>query len=211
MISLSGRRLALPTSAAPRCKRRDQSILFSPAWIDLESKESPPVLEQKNLEISHLQISSLKILPFWQKKRGPTENILHFFSRFFRFWGFFPLQAVALQRPVVVQAFPKKSCQKTDGRFSVRPGMCHNRCVKVEISDWNEGRERWTAMKRRPALRARRFGARNDTSAFGHSAAKRPWRARIPNPGMNPIFAKGTKNPGPPHCRQFDSFWLNLT
>ena len=125
-----------------------------------------------------------------QKNRGPTEIILHFFSSFSFFSGFFPLQAVAFQRQAPLAPLQKKSCLKTDGRFSVRPGMCHNRPVKVEMTDRNEGCEGWTAVKRRPALRAKRFGARNDSSAFGHPAGNRRWRARTPKPAALPVPIK---------------------
>jgi len=54
---------------------------------------------------SNLQISALKrdcfcpkIEAILQKNGGLTEIILHFFSRFPCFLGFFPLQAVAFQR-----------------------------------------------------------------------------------------------------------------
>jgi hypothetical protein len=52
---------------------------------------------RKPLEISSLQISPFKFCPFLQKNRGLGEIILHFFSRFSGFLGFFPSQAVAFQ------------------------------------------------------------------------------------------------------------------
>jgi hypothetical protein len=112
------------------------------------------------------------------EKPGPTEIILHFFSRFYGFWGFCRLQPIAFQRQAAIRPLLKKSCLKTDGRFSLNSGMCHNRRMTVEMTGRNQGCERWAAVKRRPALRAQRFGARNDGSAFGHRAGKRPWRVR---------------------------------
>jgi hypothetical protein len=132
----------------------------------------------KHLEINRLQIPPLKIRPFRQKNRGPTENISHFFSRFYGFFGLFPLQVFDLQPPTTVETLQKKSCPKTDGRFSLPSKMCHNRPVTVEMTGRNEGCERWTAANRPPAWRARRFGARNGSSAFGRLAGKRRCRAR---------------------------------
>ncbi len=139
-----------------------------------------------------------------QKNRGPTEIILHFFSRFFCFLGFFPLQALDWQPPAATQPLQKKSCLKTDGRFSVRTGLCHNPRMDVEMTGRNEGCESWTVVKRCPGLparrfaarndsvcsvssclsafRAQRFGARNDSSAFGHPAETRRWRSHTPEP-----------------------------
>ena len=105
-----------------------------------------------------------------QKIGGPTEIILRFFLRFSGFLRFFQLQAVVFQRQPPIRPLPKKSYLKTDGRFSFRSGMCHNRRMTVEMTGRNEGCEGWTAIKRQPAFAAKRFGARNDSSAFGHSA-----------------------------------------
>jgi hypothetical protein len=110
-----------------------------------------------------------KIEAILQKNGDPTKNISHFFSRFSCFPGFFHLQAIAFQRQAPLQPLPKKSCPKHYRRFFVRSGMCHNRRVIVEMTCRNEGCERWTAVKRQPALRAKRFGLRNDSSAFGQS------------------------------------------
>jgi hypothetical protein len=75
----------------------------------------------------------------------------------------------------------KKSCQKHYRRFFVRSRTCHNRRVNVEATGRNRGCQGWTAVKRQPALRAKRLGLRNDSSAFGRRAEERRWRARIPN------------------------------
>ncbi len=72
--------------------------------------------------------------------------------------------------------------------------MCFNGRVKVEITGPNEGCESWTAVRRRPALRAQRFGVRNDSSVFGHqsylpfSSARRPqtWKHSRPGRHLNP-------------------------
>jgi hypothetical protein len=55
----------------------------------------------------------------WQKKRGLSENISHFFLSFFGFLGFCALQTVAFQGQAAIKPLPKKSCQKTYGRFFV--------------------------------------------------------------------------------------------
>jgi hypothetical protein len=81
----------------------------------------------------------------WQKNRGLTGNISHFFSSFSGFSGFFPLQVLLYEQQAAIQPLQKKSCLKTDGRFSVRSGICHNRRVKVENNNWKTGRqaEKW--------------------------------------------------------------------
>jgi len=137
---------------------------------EVQSGNFSKIVERKKLAVSRLHVSPLKFRRFWRKNLGPTENILRFFSRFFHFSRLFPLQAIALQRQAAIQALPKKSCQKTDGRFSVCPRMCHNRRMKVETKDRNDGCQGWTAIIRRPALPAQRFGARNDSSTFRHTA-----------------------------------------
>ena len=81
-----------------------------------------------------------------QKNEGPTEIILHFFSRFSGFSGFFPLQAIAVQRQAAIQPLQKKSYLKTYRRFFVRSGICHNRRMRVENINWKTGRR---AEKRR--------------------------------------------------------------
>ncbi len=138
---------------------------------------------------SNLQTMPLSKVCLWLKKEailqkngGPTEIILHFVLRFPCFLGFVPSQAVALQRPAPIQPLPKKSCLKTDGRFSLPSGICHNHRVKVETTGWDEGCEGWTVIKCPPPLRAQRFGARNESSAFGPRAGKRRWRAHTPEP-----------------------------
>jgi hypothetical protein len=80
-----------------------------------------------------------------QKNRGPTEIILHFFSCFLGFLGFFPLQAVDGQAQAAIRTLQKKSCLKTYRRFSVRSAMCHNRRMRVENNNWKTGRhaEKW--------------------------------------------------------------------
>jgi hypothetical protein len=136
-----------------------------------------------------LQMTPLKSLCFCpkirgllQKNKGPTEIILNFFSCFLGFSAFLTLQAVVFQPLTAFQPLPKKSCQKHYGRFFVRFGMCHNRRVKVEMSDRNEGCDGWRAIKRQPAFRAKRFGVRNDSFAFGRPAETRRWRVRTPKP-----------------------------
>jgi hypothetical protein len=106
----------------------------------------------KHLAISNLQIPPLKIHPFLQKNRGPTETILHFFSRFFVFLGFFHLQAVAFQQQAATQPLSKKSSLKHYRRFYGCSGMCHNRRMNVEMTGRNEGCGGWTPVKRQPAL-----------------------------------------------------------
>jgi len=115
---------------------------------------------------SNLQTMPLFIVCFWpkneaiwQKNGGPTETILHFFSRFSSFSGFFPLQPVVSEPLAPLQPLPKKSCRKHYRRFFVRSALCHNRRMTVEMTGRNEGCERWTAIKCPPALRAQRFGA----------------------------------------------------
>jgi hypothetical protein len=78
-----------------------------------------------------------------QKNRGPTEIILHFFSRFFGFSRFFASQAIAFQRQAAVRPLQKKSYQKHYRRFFVPSGMCHNRRMNVEMTDRNEGCGGW--------------------------------------------------------------------
>jgi hypothetical protein len=102
---------------------------------------------------SNLQPMRPEQVCFWpkigavlQKNGGPTEIILHFFSRFFGFSGFFPLQAIAVQWQTPIQPLQKKSCLKTYRRFFVRSGMCQNRRMRVENINWKTGRR---AKKRR--------------------------------------------------------------
>ena len=52
--------------------------------------------------------------------------------------------------------------------------MCHNRRMNVEMTGRNEGCEGWTAAKRQSALCAKRLGARNGSSAFGHGRERTP-------------------------------------
>jgi hypothetical protein len=122
-----------------------------------------------------------------QKNRGPAEIILHFFSRFPVFLGLFSSQAFAFQQQAAIQTLTKKSCPKSDGRFSVRSGICYNRCMTVVQSGRIEGCRRWTAVKRPPALHTKRFGLRNGSSAFGRrpesdAAAQPPETAIQPRP-----------------------------
>ena len=160
--------------------RKNNTFLCFSGFLALAKK-------RKHLQISTLQIPSLKIRPLLQtcppqlgerrrKNRSPTEIILHFFSRFLGFLRFLPLQAIAFQRQAATQPLQKKSCLKTDGRFSLRPGLCHDRRMNVERTGRNEGCGGRTVLKRRPALPAPRFGARNDSSAFGRLAGN--WRRR---------------------------------
>jgi hypothetical protein len=74
-----------------------------------------------------------------QKNRGPTEIILHFFSRFSGFLGFSPLQAVLFQGPAPVRPLQKKSCLKSYRRFFVRSAMCHNRRMNIQNSSMGNG------------------------------------------------------------------------
>jgi hypothetical protein len=90
----------------------------------------------------------LKQVCFWpknkavlQKNGGPTEIILHFFSRFPGLLGFFALQAIAFQPQAAIQPFQKKSYQKHYRRFFVRSAMCHNRRMNERIVQWERGRE----------------------------------------------------------------------
>ncbi len=98
-----------------------------------------------------LRIPSLKIRPFWQKNQGPTKNILHFFLSFFGFLEFFPLQPIAFQPQAAIRPLQKKSCLKTDGRFSVCSGICHNRPMNDGIVQWEMGREKPRRHSDRPA------------------------------------------------------------
>ena len=113
------------------------------------------------LETSNLQTMRLINACFWrkikavlQKNRGLLENILHFFSRFPGFLGFVPLQAIASQGQPAIKTLPKKSCLKTDGRFSVCSAMCHNRRMTVETAGRNEGCDCWMVIKCPPIARA---------------------------------------------------------
>jgi hypothetical protein len=105
--------------------------------------------------------------PVLQKNEGPTEIILHFFLCFSGFLGLFPLQPLVSEPLAPAQLLPKKSCQKHYRRFFARSGMCLNGAVKVGQSGRKEGCPEWTAVKRRPALRAispliiRRFGKKS--------------------------------------------------
>ena len=119
-----------------------------PAQI-VESEDAGNPAAYKRRVLSHACFWP-KIGAILQKNRGPTEIILHFFSRFSGFLGFFPLQAIAFQQQAAIQPLQKKSCLKTDGRFSVRSGMCHNRRVNVETTGRNEGCEGWTAANAAP-------------------------------------------------------------
>jgi hypothetical protein len=95
--------------------------------------------------------------------------------------GFCQSQAIAFQQQAAIPPLQKKSCQKHYRRFFVRFGLCHNRRMNVEMAGRNEGCKGWTAVKRQPALRAKRLGVRNDSSAFG----RRPESgagARAPQP-----------------------------
>jgi hypothetical protein len=92
------------------------------------------------------------------------------------------LQPIAFQRQATPQPLQIKSCLKHYRRFFVSSRMCHHHRVNVEMTGRNEGCAGWTGMRCPPALRAKRFGARNGSSAFGHSAGKRRWRARTPKP-----------------------------
>jgi hypothetical protein len=56
---------------------------------------------------SCLQITPLKIRPFWQKIGGIRKNILHFFLRFSCSLGFFYLQALAFQQQAATQSLQK--------------------------------------------------------------------------------------------------------
>ena len=119
-------------------------ISRSPRFSIVLSELRPEIVDQKTLARNNLQITPPNRDRFWpenagllQKNQGPTEIILNFFSRFFCFWGFFPLQAVAFQPQAAIQPLQKKSCLKTDGRFSLRPGVCHNRRVNVETTGRN--------------------------------------------------------------------------
>jgi hypothetical protein len=67
-----------------------------------------------------------------QKNGGPTENILHFFSRFSDLLGFCPLQAIAFQQQAAIQPLQKKSYQKHYRRFFVCSAICHNRRMNDE-------------------------------------------------------------------------------
>jgi hypothetical protein len=144
---------------------------------------------RKALAISSLQMMRLnkgRFCPknggFLQKNRGPTEIILHFFLRFYTFWGFFPLQAIAFQPEAPFQSLQKKSCQKHYRRFFVHSALCLNGIVKVVTTGRNEGCQEWTAVMRQTTSRAKRLGARNDRSAFGHPAGKRRCCAPTPRP-----------------------------
>jgi hypothetical protein len=100
-----------------------------------------------------LQISPLKIRPFLQKNRGPTEIILRICTPFSRFSGFSQSQALDLQPQAAIQPLQKKSCLKHYRRFFDCSRMCHNRRVNVELTGRNEGSAGWTAVKRRqPSL-----------------------------------------------------------
>jgi hypothetical protein len=96
------------------------------------------------LQISALKEARfcLKIRAILQKNGGPTEIILHFFSRFSGFSGFSLSQAIAFQCHPAIQPLQKKSCLKSYRRFFVRFGMCHNRRMNDEKFDG-----RWAGSK----------------------------------------------------------------
>jgi hypothetical protein len=84
--------------------------------VPYSPKRRPKIACRKNLAISNLQIhfpkeahSCPKKEAILQKIGGPTEIILHFFSRFSGFLGFFQLQAVALQPQAAIEPLQKKS------------------------------------------------------------------------------------------------------
>ncbi len=88
------RRLVPPTSRPQLHRRRKPGEgVGSPAPKRGFSK----IVDRKTLEISNFQTVRLVKVCFWpksgailQKNGGPTEIILHFFSRFSGFWGFSP-------------------------------------------------------------------------------------------------------------------------
>ena len=118
-----------------------------------------------------------KIRPFSQKNKGPTETILHFFSRFPSFSRFVPSQAVYCQTQATIQPFQKKSCQKHYRRFYGRPRICHNHRMTVEMTGRNGGCKGWTAVKRRPALREASWSAERQ---FRFRAPR--WKAALARP-----------------------------
>jgi len=138
-----------------------------------------------------------------QKNRGPTENILHFFSRFSGFSRFFPSQPIAFQAQAAAKTLQNKSYLKSYRRFSVRPAMRHNRRMKVEMTGRNQGRQGPTSGQRQPDLCAQRLGALNGSSAFGRrpesdAGARPPETAIQPRP-----VAVGTS--------QYKSVQVNIT
>ena len=139
---------------------------FSREAIRGSTCDSPPARRghgSLTLSNPHNQ-SSLQTVPskqdrFWpingaisQKNGGPMKFILHFFSHFPDFLGFFLLQAVDFKPQPPLQPLQKKSCQKHYRRFYVRSAICHNRCMNVEMTVWEQGCAGSVAFRRQPAL-----------------------------------------------------------
>ena len=142
----------------------------------------PFLIDRKTLEISNLHISPLKFRPFWQKNRGPTETILHFFSRFSGFWAFFPLQAIAVQPQAPIQPLPKKSCLKHYLGFNGCSRMCHIRRMNVEMTGRNEGCERGMAICRQPALMLKSDNPQRPSPSYrSHSVPLVPFVPFVPS------------------------------
>jgi len=75
--------------------------------------------------------------------------------------------------------------------------------MKVEMTGRNEGCKGWTAVKRQPALRAKRFGVWNDSSAFG----------RQPESGAGARAPETAIQPGPVavNTTRYKSIQVNIT
>jgi hypothetical protein len=75
--------------------------------------------------------------------------------------------------------------------------------MTVEMTGRNKGCEGWTAVKRQPALHAKRFGVRNDSSAFG----------RQPEIGAGALAPETAIQPGPVavNISDYKSVQVNIT
>jgi hypothetical protein len=141
---------------------------------------------------SNLQITRLIEDSFWRKNRGVlqknggfTDIILHVILRFPCFVGFLSLQAIDFQRQAALPLLQKKSYLKSYRRFSARPAMCHNRRMKVEMTDRNEGCEGWAALKCRAPL-AHSVLERGATVPLSHAPRESGAGTRTPETAIQP-------------------------
>jgi hypothetical protein len=86
--------------------------------------QPPPTFNNHNA--SNLQHPSLSHASFclkkgslWQQNRGQTENISHFFLRFFDFLGLLALQPIAFQEQATIRPLQTNMAQKPTVGFSV--------------------------------------------------------------------------------------------
>ncbi len=154
--------------------------------------KNPTINGRKKLKLNYLQIQVLrsgcfcpKIEAVLQKNGGPTEIILHFFSRFPGFLGCFPLQAIAIQPQAPLRPLQEKSCQKTYHRFFVHSALCHNRRV-------NERTVQWEKIREKP-----RGGPPGRCSASKDMASTRMFHTRLNRPTQCKV-GRGSRRAGGP-------------